>query len=243
MQTFGKYVNRNGTRVTIDFDSEYEAEKLEKWANGDGIVMLEYNDNRKRTPAQLRKAWALIGEVARWNDGKINDKTKHTAEGLLKDQFYYETGFAEFSQSSCSVDMERQFIETILDFCFEHDVSFATKTWDMFADDYYAQYQALIHRKCVICGKHADIAHIFSVGIGRNRNKISHIGNYVMPLCRIDHERQHNMGIQSFMSWYHIKGIKVTQEIAQILKLGRWYDYDPNDQYVIRNYSELEYVL
>lgn len=41
------------------------------------------------------------------------------------------------------------------------------------------------------------------------------------------------------MNRYHIKGIKVTPELARELKLGDWYEYDPNEIYVIRNYAQI----
>lgn len=74
----------------------------------------------------------------------------------------------------------------------------------------------------MICGAHADIAHVHAVGIGRNRRTISHLGNYVMALCRKHHQEQHSKGIVSFMQDNQLKGVKVTPEIAKMLKLGDW---------------------
>ena len=241
-QRFGEFIGQHGDFVTFRMGSAHDAEQTKRWlTEGDGVAALEFDDGRTRSIAQLRKAWAMLDEIALNTYGVINKKTKRATEIELKEQYSMETGYpVDWSQADADMDTERQFIETILDYCFENDVPFAMKTWDMLSNDYYAQYQALRHRKCVICGKHADIAHCYAVGIGRNREKINHIGNYVMPLCRIHHGQQHNIGIKTFMGRYHIKGIKVTPELARELDLGSWYEYDHNEVYVIRNYAEIE---
>ena len=52
---------------------------------------------------------------------------------------------------------------------------------------------ATINRKCVICGKHAELAHYQAVGRGRNRRKIEHIVNKVLALCSNHHREQHTI--------------------------------------------------
>ena len=112
-------------------------------------------------------------------------------------------------------------IEAILEFLFDNDIPFQTKTFDIIPDWFPKQMLCLKKKICVICGKPgADIAHVQTVGMGRNRAKINHTGMYIMSLCRECHIRQHQMGISSFMQKYHIKPIKVTKEIAKELHLG-----------------------
>lgn len=101
------------------------------------------------------------------------------------------------------------YLSWLLDFCFDNDVSFTTKTWDMLPNDYAMQRRCLEHRKCCICGKHADVAHVETIGMGRNRKHINHSGYYFMVLCRIHHIEQHKIGIHSFLQKYHIKPIKM----------------------------------
>ena len=130
-------------------------------------------------------------------------------------------GIDEFSLSNCSVTVGNYMILTILEFLFQHDIPFETKTWDSIPNDFPRQMLCIKNKRCVICGKPADIAHYNAVGTGRNRNKINHVGMYIMTLCREHHTEQHKVGIKDFMNKYHIKPIKVTEEIAKQLHLGK----------------------
>lgn len=42
-----------------------------------------------------------------------------------------------------------------------------------------------------------------------------------MSLCRTHHTLQHTIGLTTFMEIFHIKPIKVTEEIAKELHLGK----------------------
>ena len=61
--------------------------------------------------------------------------------------------------------------------------------------------------------------------IRKAHRKISHIGYQIMALCREHHNEQHNTGIWTFMRKYHIKGVRVTPELAEMLRLGDWHVY------------------
>ncbi|SUM32084.1 phi PV83 orf 19-like protein [Staphylococcus gallinarum] len=50
----------------------------------------------------------------------------------------------------------------------------------------------------------ADLAHYQAVGRGRNRNKIDHINNKVLALCRKHHTEQHQIGINTFNDKYYL---------------------------------------
>ena len=103
---------------------------------------------------------------------------------------------------------------------FAEDIPFKFKTWDSIPQEFPKQMLCLKNRRCVLCGRPADIAHYNAVGMGRNRNKMSHEGLYIMTLCRAHHTEQHKIGLKTFIMKYHIKPIKVTKEIAKQLKLG-----------------------
>lgn len=67
-------------------------------------------------------------------------------------------------------------------------------------------YSCLINKKCVICGRHADLHHIDRVGMGRDRSDIIHEGMEVLPLCREHHSEAHTMPDKDFFERYHIDG-------------------------------------
>ncbi|MHC3377776.1 putative HNHc nuclease [Ligilactobacillus equi] len=174
-------------------------------------------DDKRHISAQQRKLiYALI-----------NDLCDYTGDPPVywKERFKFEVqgafGIVPFSLSDCSITVANYMILTILNFLFEEDIPFKRKWWYELPDDFPRQMLCLKNKTCVICGKpNADIAHYNAVGSGRNRDKISHIGLYIMTLCRGHHQQQHKIGLKTFLSKYHIKPIKVTEEIARKLKLG-----------------------
>ena len=86
-------------------------------------------------------------------------------------------------------------------------------------DDYVLA--CLTQKKCVICGKKADLNHVDSVGMGRNRDEIIHEGMTVLPLCREHHTEAHTIGRDSFETKYHIHGVEEDKTICRIYGLKR----------------------
>lgn len=215
MQTFGTLKKIQGNQVLLEMDELPDVQKFAKWSDEKPLVVgVEFNDGRKRTLEQLKKAWALIHEVSDWSGYSVSE-----AEDEMKVQYMLKTGEDWFSQAHASVDIENEFITSILDFCFDNDVPFRTKTWDLINNDYHAVYEATIHRRCIICGKpHADIDHFSTVGIGRNRHKVDQTQFLFWALCREHHTIRHKMGIKSFAKKYQLKPVKLNEK--DIKKLG-----------------------
>ena len=150
--------------------------------------------------------------------GYVPEEAKAYFKSMVEGIFNVEP----FSLSDCSVTTASYMITTILDFMFHEDIPFRTKIWDSLPSDFPRIAMCVRHKRCAICLKgHADIDHVTTVGMGRNRNTINHTGMYIEPLCRVHHTIRHAMGIKSFMQRYHLKPIKVTPELAKELHLGR----------------------
>jgi hypothetical protein len=77
---------------------------------------------------------------------------------------------------------------------------------------------SLMHRSCVICGEHADIHHIDTVGMGNDRTQIDHREHRLIALCREHHNLAHNLGWQTFSAVYHVKGMYLKS--PQLQRLG-----------------------
>lgn len=182
------------------------------------------DDNRKISAEQRRKIYALIYDLCLYTGDDYQGYGCEQWKYYFKQEVMNAFSVKEFSLSNCSVTVANYMILTILNFLFDEDIPFRTKTWDSLSDEFPKQMLCLKSKRCVLCGKPADIAHFKAVGAGRNRNKISHVGNYIMTLCRTHHTEQHKSGIKKFMDRYHIKPIKVTPEIAKQFKLGRMSD-------------------
>lgn len=214
---FGKLEKIQGNQILITLDEKIDMYQIQRLSEGkQPTVELEFSDGRTITPAQRKKIYALINDLCDYT-GDVPEYWKDKFKFMVETIF----GVKEFSLSDCSVTVGNYMILTILDFLFENDIPFKTKTWDSIPNDFPKQMLCLKHKQCVICGKTADIAHYNAVGSGRNRKKINHVGMYIMTLCRTHHTEQHKIGIKNFMQKYHLKPIKVTEEIAKELKLGR----------------------
>ena len=206
---FGTLDRIQGKQVLITLDDEIDMYKVQRLSGGKKpTVELDISDGKK--------IYALINDLCEYT-GDVPEYWKEKFKFMVETIF----GIDEFSLSDCSVTVGNYMILTILEFLFQHDIPFRTKTWDSIPNDFPKQMLCIKNRRCVICGKPgADIAHYNAVGTGRNRNKINHVGMYIMTLCREHHTEQHKIGIKNFMNIYHLKPIKVTKEIAKELHLG-----------------------
>lgn len=138
---------------------------------------------------------------------------------LLSLRFSEKNGLDDnFRLSMGNVSDTNDFITYIIEFCFEHDIPFSDKTWEEIPSEFNKQWWCMKKRECVLCGEHADYAHVETVGMGNDRSKIDHSKYHFMALCRKHHTEQHQMGIESFVRKYHIKPISLTRE--QCVELG-----------------------
>ena len=189
---------------------------------GDSVSVV-WHDRRLISPDQRRKAHALVGEICAWaayygpgEHEEMNTDLKQRfmqaqADMLIKDMF---------SLANCDMTTAWNYISYLIDFCLRHDVPTRVPLMQLCDDIEKYVYACLMNRKCVVCGKHADIHHCegSQVGMGRNRKKIIHVGLELMPLCREHHEVCHTMGQARFNDLYHLTGIVADETICK--KLG-----------------------
>lgn len=214
---YGTLEKISGDRFEITADEETDLRKINRLSDGKKPrVMFQIDDGRTISADQRKKIYALINDLCDFT-GDVPEYWKAKFKFAVQMIF----GVEEFSLSDCSMTTANQMILTILDFLFEEDIPFKTKTWDSIPNDFPKQMLCIKNKRCVICGKKADIAHYQAVGSGRNRRTINHVGMYINTFCREHHSEQHELGINNFSELYHIKPIKVTEEIARELHLGR----------------------
>lgn len=217
---FGRLIKTTNKQLTIEPMSPLEPHELRQLGkDAGGAVEFIVHDPRKITVEQRRKCYAMLRDIDAWTGNFNPELTKYDR----KADFCGSLGIEWFSLSNCEIETARLFIDYLIGFCLQNDIPFATRTMDAIQGDYALSYYGLKYRQCAICRQHADIAHIQSVGMGNNRRTMSHIGRYVMPLCRGHHMEQHRIGIETFMKKYQVKGVRVDQGIAEMLRLGDWH--------------------
>ncbi|WP_290033700.1 putative HNHc nuclease [Ligilactobacillus cholophilus] len=213
---YGKLEKIQGNQILITLDEKIDMYKVQRLSDGKKpTVEVDISDERRITPDQRKKIYALINDLCEYT-GDVPEYWKE------KFKFMVETIFEidDFSLSNCSMTVGNYMILVILEFLFQHDIPFKTKVWDSIPDDFPKQALALKQKRCVICGRKADIDHFDTVGMGRNREKIVHVGMHIMTLCRVHHNERHKIGVLDFIQKYHLKPIKVTPEIAKKYRLG-----------------------
>ena len=181
-------------------------------------VDVQVYDPYKITDKQRRKIFALVNDIEA-HTGQPRDYWRE----LFADYVRTLEGYEErLSLASCSKQQASEIIEVIIMWVFQENIPLNYKTSDLMKEDKAFLYMTVLKRKCAICGKHAELAHRYAVGRGRNRNKMDHYGNQVLGLCSSHHREQHQIGIDSFNKKYHLENswVDVNTKINKMLKGG-----------------------
>ncbi|WP_294582996.1 putative HNHc nuclease [uncultured Staphylococcus sp.] len=176
------------------------------------------NDPYRITDKQRRKIFAMIRDIFEWS-GQPMEYLRY----MFQKQLEFLNCYEAISLKDCSRRIASELIELILDFIFTHNVPLRRQTSALMVNDKYFIYKATVSRKCVICGaQKADLAHLYTVGSGRNRKHIEHTDNKVLALCRTHHNEQHTIGIQTFNKKYHLEEswVQVDERLNKMLKGG-----------------------
>lgn len=183
-------------------------------------VDIQMIDSRPLSAQQRRSCYAMIREIADWS----GDTPEEVKEALKLDFWCGELlqmADRMFSLKDAPMSVVAAFQSWLARFIVRNDVP--TKVSMLEYVDDIADYvlACLTQKKCVICGKKADLHHVESVGMGRDRTEIIHEGMEVLPLCREHHTEAHSIGRDSFNEKYHIRGVEADKTICRIYGLKR----------------------
>ena len=186
-------------------------------------VRVELPDARARTAEQLRKAWAIMGDMT----AQISGDKRNAADDVYRP---LSADFAQRAQetlqrrlfhlSDASVTEARDFISFLLDTCLEYEIPLSRPAAELTDDIQHYVYSCTVNRRCAVCGQRADLHHVDHVGMGRNRREIDHEGMRALPLCREHHNEAHTVSTDVFCEKYHLEPIIIDKHIVEKLKLG-----------------------
>lgn len=182
-------------------------------------VDVQVVDPFRITDKQRRKIFALVKDIEA-HTGQPMQYMREMFQNYVSFLYGYDK---RISLSNCSRTQANQIIEVTLDWIFHNNIPLAYKTSNLLKNDKAFLYWSTVNRNCVICGKpHSDLAHRYAVGKGRNRNKINHVGNQVLALCRSHHSEQHQIGMDTFNNKYHLTDswVDVDNRLNNMLKGG-----------------------
>lgn len=233
----GKAYWREGLGWIIQPDMPMNLEHVATLNNGslEGVpIEFEMPDPRRARPKQRRLFFALLGDIHRWSGEPVE---------WLKEYFYtmytVKTAGKEISlanDTNNTVSDAVELIDQVIDFIFDWSVPIRDGYTLLPRDEEHFIYECLIHRQCVICGRHADLHHVDygmgnnTVGMGMNRNKVDHSKRELYPLCREHHQEIETINTTAFENKYRIKvkGIKLTPDVLRKLGVKGEYDDDTN---------------
>lgn len=209
MEYEGHILKVQGNEVTFTLDSNFDIEQAQRLSvNGNPRAVIRMIDERNMTKAQN-------GMI----HGLFNDISLHTGyppeyvKDLLKAMFSGFKGIEGFSMENYDISQvfAGEFIEYILEFCFQNEIPFKYQEFHLASDITRVLFLYIKYRQCFVCGKpHSDIHHSLNlVGMGNNRKNHNHLKSKYMCLCREHHNEIHSTSLSAFMKKYHLVPIKV----------------------------------
>ena len=197
------------------------------YTNIDRACLREYDevqvglpDWRTITPEQRAKAHCIINEIGEWQG-----EHTETMKKILKLEFIVNRMQSLektlFSLSDCDVTTAREFITFLIDFVVEWGVPTKKPLLELCEDIEKAVYACLMHKKCILCGKKAELHHFDQIGMGGDRTTMYQIGMRVVPLCRECHTTAHQKGAKWLTEDMYVSPIPLNAEIGKVYRLNK----------------------
>ena len=177
-------------------------------------VLVYWQDSRGRTLEQIRKAWALMGEIAEYQGQGKDDVYREQSTAFSLKHLEILQGEL-FHLSTATVSTARAFINLLIEIILEYGIPTKEPLYGLCDDIERYVYACLMNKKCAVCGRKTELHHVTRIGMGRNRREIDHIGMLALPLCRDHHDEVHRIGETAFQEKYHLVPIEIDQKIAK----------------------------
>lgn len=160
-------------------------------------------DSRPLSDRQRRCCYAMLNAIAEWSGYALDEVKDHFKLDFIARM---EEDMELFSLANARMSVVAAFQSYLARFIVDNDVPTRRPMLDYVDDIEDYVYRCIINKKCPVCGKRAELHHISTVGMGRNREEIIHEGLEVMSLCREHHTEFHTIGKAAFMVRYHLTG-------------------------------------
>ncbi|HGF7779663.1 TPA: putative HNHc nuclease [Enterococcus faecium] len=210
----------DGREMKIELAEDLNIERLQTVYHGHigaRYCELRFLDPRSFSVDQRKYYYALLGDISAFTGHlieEVDDNTRWKFKALTGRNISLSNG------SSNTKDDVVLLTNIALDLAFELNVSLSNKIPIPDKNLEYYFYKCLTHRKCCICGKHADIDHFDeTVGMGRNRKEVDKTKFTYCALCRSHHTEKHTIGLTAFRNKYHVHGITLNAETIKRLNI------------------------
>lgn len=210
----------DGREMKIELAEDLNIERLQTVYHGHvgaRYCELRFLDPRSFSVDQRKYYYALLGDISAFTGHlieEVDDNTRWKFKALTGRNISLSNG------SNNTKDDVVLLTNIALDLAFELNVSLSNKIPIPDKNLEYYFYKCLTHRKCCICGKHADIDHFDeTVGMGNNRDKVDKTKYTYCALCRSHHTEKHTIGLVAFRNKYHVYGITLSAETIERLNI------------------------
>lgn len=210
----------DGREMKVELAEDLNIERLQTVYHGHigaRYCELRFLDPRSFSVDQRKYYYALLGDISAFTGHlieEIDDNTRWKFKALTGRNISLSNG------SSNTKDDVVLLTNIALDLAFELNVSLSNKIPIPDKNLEYYFYKCLTHRKCCICGKHADIDHFDNaVGMGNNRDKVDKTKFTYCALCRSHHTLKHAIGLTEFKKRFHVYGITLNAETIKRLNI------------------------
>ena len=204
-----------GFWLFVPVSSERERAEIRR---ANKVAAVEFSDARTITAEQRKKAYVLIRCIAEW----WSDTPAECMKELSKLMFREVEPSIErepFSLSDCDRTTARLYITYLIEFCLLNDVPCGEPMYKLAEDLPKYTWACLMKKRCVVCGRKAELHHVDHVQT--NRERISHIGMRALPLCRKHHNEVHGMGEKDFLKKYILEPVRIDEQIADVYRLRK----------------------
>ena len=217
----GEIKGVRGDEVVFKLDRPFDIEEAHRLSKGAAPrAHIQVIDDRAMTMDQNNMIHGLFRDIALYTGFPAE-----YAKELMKLAFSGYKGIDDFSMKKFGISQvfAGEFIEYILEFCFQNQIPFKYERFHLGSDITRVLFLYIKYKQCFICGEHktAQFAHYEAVGMGRNRNKIDHSKHRFMCLCAVHHQEQHTIGLKEFLKKYIIVPIKLTPEQVAEFGIGK----------------------
>ncbi|EOH45640.1 TPA: hypothetical protein IXN57_000428 [Enterococcus faecium] len=215
-----KVKNIDGREMKVELAEDLNIERLQTVYHGytgARYCELRFLDPRSFSVDQRKYYYALLGDISAFTGHlieEVDDNTRWKFKALTGRNISLSNG------SNNTKDDVVLLTNIALDLAFELNVSLSNKIPIPDKNLEYYFYKCLTHRKCCICGKHADIDHFDeTVGMGNNRDKVDKTKFTYCALCRSHHTLKHTIGLTEFKKRFHVYGITLNAETIKRLNI------------------------
>lgn len=206
-----RILQSNGNRLILEADEPIAREIIQKNIS---TVEVRLDDGRTISAVQRKKIFAIVRDIALWS-GHEPEEIRY----FLEWDFISRKNIEWFSLSDVDMTTARLFIDYLIEFCFIHSVPTKDTLLNQTDDINKYLYLCLKYKRCAICNMPAEVHHVDRVGMGRDREKIVHIGLLAIALCRLHHTEAHKDEKKLFQENY-IYGIRLDKYLCDILSLN-----------------------